>query len=86
MGARGIPGALVFGRVGVEPEACLSTHLGPGPLKQGAWQQMGAFAGNLKHTFLYFQTRDKLGITSLSPDPLPHTGPGLPLHITTVIS
>ena len=46
----------------------------------------GAFAGNLKHTFLYFQTRDKLGITSLSPDPLPYTGPGLPLHITSVTS
>ena len=71
---------------GVEPGAYLSTHPGPGPLKQGAWQQMGAFAGNLKQTFLYFQIRDKLGIPSPSPCPLPHTGPGLTLHITSVTS
>ena len=55
-----------------------------GPLNQGTWQQMGAFAGNPKHTFLYFQTGDKLGLTSQFPDPLSHTGPGLPLHITSV--
>ena len=58
----------------MEPGARLSTHPGPGPLKQGAWQQMRAFAGNLKHVFLYFQTRNKLGIPSLSTSPLPHTG------------
>ena len=56
------------------------------PLKQCTWQQKGALVGNLKNTFLYFQTRDKLGIPSPSPDSLPHTGPGLPLHITSVTS
>ena len=63
--------SLPIGREGVEPGARLSTHPGPGSLKQGAWPQMGAFAGNLKCTFLYFQTRYKLGITSLSPSPTP---------------
>ena len=66
--------SLPVGMQGGGTGARLSTHPGPGPLKQGTWQQMGAFAGNLKHTFLAFQTRDKLGIPSLSPDPLPHTG------------
>ena len=47
---------------------------------------MGALAGNLKHTFLYFQREDKLGLTSLSPDPFSHTGPWLPLLITSVTS
>ena len=32
---------------------------------------MEAFSGNLKHTFLYFQWRDKLGITSPFPSPTP---------------
>ena len=70
----------------MEPGAHLSTNPGPGPLKQSTWQQMGAFESNLKHTFLYFQTRDQLGIPSLSPDPLTHTETGLPLHITSVTS
>ena len=60
---------------GVGPGAHLSTHPGSSrPLKQSAWQKMGTFASTLKQTFLYFQTRDQLGILTLSPDPPPLHG------------